>query len=64
MSQIISKEIRNRIIENGEGKLYMVSNFADLNNDGLVTRVLSRLAAEQLLMRISQGIYLYPSKNR
>lgn len=64
MSQIISKEIRNRIIENGEGKLYMVSDFADLNNDGLVTRVLSRLAEEQLLIRISQGIYLYPSKNR
>ena len=64
MSQIISKAIRNRIIENGEGKLYMVSDFADLNNDGLVTRVLSRLAEEQLLMRISQGIYLYPSKNR
>ena len=64
MSQIISKEIRNRIIENGEGKLYMVSDFADLNNDALVTRVLSRLAEEQLLMRISQGIYLYPSKNR
>ncbi|MFT4073010.1 MAG: DUF6088 family protein [Dysgonamonadaceae bacterium] len=64
MSQIITKEIRNRIIENGEGKLYMVSDFADLNNDGLVTRVLSRLAEEQLLIRISQGIYLYPSKNR
>jgi predicted transcriptional regulator of viral defense system len=64
MSQIISKEIRNRIIENGEGRLYMVSDFADLNNDALVTRVLSRLVEEQLLIRISQGIYLYPSKNR
>jgi predicted transcriptional regulator of viral defense system len=42
----------------------MVSDFADLNNDALATRVLSRLEKEQLLIRISQGIYLYPSKNR
>ena len=64
MSHIISKEIRNRILTNGEGKLYMVSDFADLNNDALATRVLSRLEKEQLIIRISQGIYLYPSKNR
>ena len=43
MSQILSKEIRNRITINGEGKLYMVSDFADLNNDALVTRVLSQI---------------------
>ena len=64
MSQILSKEIKNRITSNGEGKLYMISDFADLNNDALVTRVLSRLKKEQFLIRISQGIYLYPSKNR
>ena len=64
MAQILSKEIRNRIIQNGEGQLYMVSDFADLNNDALVTRVLSRLEKENFLIRISQGIYLYPSKNR
>ena len=64
MSQILSKEIRNRIVQNGEGKLYIVSDFADLNNDALVTRVLSRLEKEQLLMRISQGVYLYSSINR
>ena len=55
MSQILSKEIRNRITINGEGKLYMVSDFADLNNDALVTRVLSRLEKEQVLMRIEIG---------
>ena len=30
----------------------------------LVTRVLSRLKEEQFLVRLSQGIYLYPSRNR
>lgn len=64
MAQILSKEIRNRIAQKGEGQLYVIGDFADLNNDGLVTRVLSRLEKENFLMRLSQGIYLYPSRNR
>ena len=42
----------------------MVQDFAYLNNDGLVTRVLSRLEKEGVLIRLSQGIYLYPSRNK
>ncbi|MDR2149119.1 MAG: DUF6088 family protein [Tannerella sp.] len=64
MAQILSKEIRNRIMQKGESMLYVVSDFADLNNDALVTRVLSRLEKENFLIRLSQGIYLYPSRNR
>lgn len=64
MTPTLSKEIRNRIIENGEGMLYVVSDFADLNNDVLVTRVLSRLEKENFLIRLSRGVYLYPSRNR
>jgi len=64
MAEILSKEIRNRIKQEGEGKLYVVNDFADLNNDALVTRVLSRLEKENFLIRLSQGIYLYPSRNR
>ena len=44
--------------------MYMVRDFADLNNDGLVTRALSRLEKEGIIVRISQGIYLYPQRNR
>lgn len=64
MTQILSKEIRNRIIQKAEGQLYVVSDFADLNNDALVTRVLSRLEKDEFLIRLSQGIYLYPNRNR
>ncbi|WP_231501862.1 DUF6088 family protein [Bacteroides sp. 14(A)] len=42
----------------------MVQDFAYLNNDGLVTRALSRLEKEGVLIRLSQGIYLYPSRNK
>ncbi len=64
MTPILSKEIRTRIIQKGEGQLFVVSDFADLNNDSLVTRVLSRLEKENFLVRLSQGLYLYPSRNR
>lgn len=64
MSNVLSKKIRERIVSQGENSLYMVRDFADLNNDGLVTRALSRLEKDGMLIRISQGIYLYPQRNR
>lgn len=64
MTPILSKEIRNRIVQGSEGRLFVVGDFADLNNDALVTRVLSRLEKEKLLIRLSQGVYLYPNQNR
>jgi len=64
MSNVLTKQIRERIVSQGENSLYMVRDFADLNNDGLVTRALSRLEKDGMLIRISQGIYLYPQRNR
>ena len=64
MKTILTKEIRSTIDRNGPNRLYMVSDFAGLNNDALVTRALSRLEKEGVLVRISQGLYLHPVKNR
>ena len=64
MKTILTKEIRNIIDRNGPNRLYMVSDFAHLNNDGLVTRALSRLEKEGVLIRLSQGLYLYPLRNK
>ena len=61
---VLTKEIRNTIERNGPGRLYMVQDFADLNNDGLVTRALSRLEHEGMLIRLAQGLYLYPARNK
>lgn len=60
----ISKIVRERIRQGGENRIYIISDFADLNNDALVTRVLSRLEKESVLVRLAQGVYLYPSRNR
>ncbi|MCD7711124.1 MAG: DUF6088 family protein [Porphyromonadaceae bacterium] len=64
MKKILTKEIRNIINDNGPNKLYMVQDFAYLNNDGSVTRALSRLKNEGILIRLSQGLYLYPLRNK
>lgn len=61
---VLTKEIRNIIERNGPGRLYMVQDFAGLNNDGLVTRALSRLENEGMLIRLAQGLYLYPARNK
>ena len=53
MKTILTKEIRSIIDKNGPNKLYVVSDFAHLNNDGLVTRALSRLEKEGMLIRLS-----------
>lgn len=64
MKTILTKEIRSIIDRNGSNKLYMVNDFAYLNNDGLVTRALSQLEKEGILIRLSQGLYLYPLRNK
>ena len=58
MGVILTKEIRNTIESNGPNKLYMVQDFAYLNNDGLVTRALSRLEREVFLYA-SRKAYIY-----
>lgn len=62
MGIILTKEIRNTIESNGPNKLYMVQNFAHLNNDGLVTRALSLKEKEGVLIRLSQGIFISVKK--
>lgn len=60
----IAKDIRDRIVAKGRDKMYIVSDFADLGNDSAVTRTLSRLVKESMLVRVSQGIYLYPKETK
>lgn len=59
-----AKIIKERITANGENNLYVVNDFADMQNDSVVTRTLARLAQEGKLVRLAQGLYLYPARNR
>ena len=60
----ISAQIKKRITEGGTGKLYVISDFKEYLNDLLVAQVLSRLERSGFLIRITQGIYLYPEMTR
>ena len=58
----ISQQIKDVILRNGTDKFYTAGDFADLHNDPVVTRTLSRLAKSGFVIRISQGVYLYPKQ--
>lgn len=60
ISQII-KERAGGFEENG---LFTIGDFADLNNDSLVTRTLSRLQKEGSITRVATGIYTRPKKTQ
>ncbi|MGE5382738.1 MAG: DUF6088 family protein [Omnitrophica WOR_2 bacterium] len=60
----IAQEVKKRIAAGEKSKIYFVNNFSDLQNDQTVTKALQRLSAEGFLIRLSQGIYLYPEPTR
>jgi hypothetical protein len=63
-NESISSQIKNDIIAGGVGKLYVARDFAKYLNDDLVSTVLLRLEKSGLLVRVAQGIYLYPERTR
>jgi len=64
MEDSISQTIRERISHIENGKLFTINNFEDINNDHLVTRTLSRLQNEGVIVRVATGIYMSPKKTR
>jgi hypothetical protein len=64
MGNSISLVIRERIKQIKSGELFTVSDFADVNNDNLVTRTLSRLQSEGTIVRVATGIYMNPQKTQ
>lgn len=59
----ITGQIKKRILSSEKGSLYFISDFSDIQNNDLVTKILSRLAAEGILVKLANGIYLYPQTN-
>lgn len=64
MNIIATKEIRNRILSGEKGQIYMLRDFSGITSDAVVATIMSRLEKEGLLVRLSQGIYLYPKRTR
>lgn len=64
MEQTISQKIRDRIKNINAGELFTISDFADLDNDNLVTRTLSRMQKEGTIVRVATGIYMNPKNTQ
>ncbi|MEZ7873543.1 MAG: DUF6088 family protein [Bacteroidales bacterium] len=55
MEENISQKVRDRVTRFKKGDLFTVRDFEDLNNDSLVTRTLSRLQNEGIIVRVATG---------
>lgn len=64
MDDSVSQIIRDRVARFKKGSLFTVRDFEDLDNDGLVTRTLSRLQKEGIIVRVATGIYMNPQKTQ
>ncbi|MDR2680548.1 MAG: DUF6088 family protein [Tannerella sp.] len=60
MEDSISGKIRQRITKGKTGKIFFAKDFSDMGNDELINKALFRLEKNKILIRLSQGIYLYP----
>lgn len=61
---IIAKDIKSRIEQGGRNKIYVPSDFADMGNDAAVNRIMSRMHSNGELVRLAQGVYLFPNMTR
>lgn len=64
MRKSVSQIIKGRASHFEEGKLFTINDFEDLNNDSLVTRTLSRLQNEGVIVRVATGIYMNPKQTQ
>jgi len=60
MRQSIEILVKNRIIENGPGWCFTPLHFSDLGSDVSIRKALSQLQKQNIIRRLSQGIYDYP----
>ncbi len=56
----IHAEVEKKIKAKGRGSIILPNDFKVLDNPDAVKMALSRLAKEQVILRLAQGIYLYP----
>lgn len=47
----LSQSIKQKIVSRPKGEIYFINDFASYNNDVLVTKALSRLEKNEILVR-------------
>jgi hypothetical protein len=59
----VQDEILNKLKMGPEGKIVFPSDFMTLGSNEAIRQALSRLTKEGKIIRLAQGIYLYPEKD-
>ncbi len=57
---MIVTDITSKIKKTQKGTIFFADDFLDFGSSESVNRILSRLNASKILVRLAQGIYLYP----
>jgi hypothetical protein len=60
MRQSIEFKVKNRIIEHGRGWCFTPMHFMDLGSDTSIRKALSNLQKQNIIRRLTQGVYDYP----
>ena len=60
----IEDKIFNSIKKRGKGVIIFPSDFAEMAENKTVLKALERLTASGAIMRIAQGIYCFPKKDK
>lgn len=58
------KKIERMVREGGEGKVWFPSDFFECGSEKAVSKALQRLVADEVLMRMTRGLYCYPEIDR
>ena len=60
MHYSIYNQVLDKIVKDGKGKLIFPANLIGIGTSEDIRKALSRLVKEKILVRLGQGIYLYP----
>lgn len=62
--QSIEKKILDQIKKRGRGNFLFASDFLEFGEQKSVSKALERLMKEEMIIRISRGVYYYPRKDK
>jgi predicted transcriptional regulator of viral defense system len=62
--QSIHNQIKEAIRKKRRGNLFFANDFKTFGNGVVIRQVLSRLCRDNFIIRLSNGIYLYPKVNK
>jgi hypothetical protein len=60
----IAKQVKNRIVKWGKGKIFFHSDFADFSDNESVRKAITRLCDEGFIKRYGRGIFYYPKTDK